>query len=323
MGLNAVISICIPTYNRPALLQEAIESCLLQQYRPLEIVIGDDSTNDDTEELVARLALPPGVSLQYRRHTPSLGQSSNVNDLFARATGSRLLLLHDDDLLCPGGLDRLERGWTDLPGTRCIYGNQYVVAADGALLADETESVNRQYFRMTPYAGRQASGLTAGLWQQMPNDCFLIESDLARTVGYRQEEEMGQCVDVDFAIRVGMAAGAGEFVFLDEFISKYRLTEHSIMRNRKLNHGRHLLLAFIESLPTKEAAEEDARQILLRRLGLGASLDAATAGHRSLGLRIMMSRYYTKPFFSRWTMYRLLCIASPRLAEAARRVIRG
>jgi hypothetical protein len=44
--------------------------------------------------------------------------------------------------------------------------------------------------------------------------------------------------------------------------------------------------------------------VLLHRIGLGASLDAAIAGDRLLAFRILLSKYYSKPFFSRWTLLR-------------------
>jgi glycosyltransferase involved in cell wall biosynthesis len=304
------------------LLKEAIESCFIQDYRPLEILIGDDSKDDATARLVETLDAPSGVSVRYERHAPSLGQSGNVNSLFRRASGDRLILLHDDDLLCADGVALLDRGWQDFPGTRCIYGKQYMIGADGRMLPDETKELNEYYFRDGTYAGRQGSGLEASLRQQMPNNGYLIETALAREVGYRAESEIGQSVDADFAVRVGMSVQPGQFVFLDAFTSKYRLTPDSIMRSKSINHGQHLLYAALQQIRT-DAAEGKAKDIMLRRVALDASLDAARAGQRLVALNILMSKYYDKPMLSRWTLFRLLCIVSPRLGEAAGRLLRG
>src|ERR1700761_5759568 len=111
----SLISICIPTYQRPDLLAEALESCFAQTYTQFEIVIGDDSQDVDTERLVAGYEIAYPGRIRYERHIPSLGQNRNVNDLFARARGSRLLLLHDDDRLLPDALRSLAKLWEDLP----------------------------------------------------------------------------------------------------------------------------------------------------------------------------------------------------------------
>jgi glycosyltransferase involved in cell wall biosynthesis len=316
--VSNVISIGIPTYHRPALLKEAIESCFMQGHRPLEIVIGDDSRNDETQALVGGLQAPDGVNIAYLRNAPALGQSGNVNSLFARAAGPRFMLLHDDDLLCADGLGALLRAWSAFPGARCVYGMQYVIDPAGAILDGETEALNQRFHRTASRLGRQASGFVAGLQQQMPNNAYLIETELARAVGYRRESDVGRLsVDADFAIRVGMAVADGAFVLIDDFVSKYRLSTTSIMRSTEHNHGQHLFFAYVEGLRTRSAAEEEAKQGMLRRMGLGASLDAAMAGQRAQGLRILLSRHYPKPMLSRWTMLRLLCLASPRIGVAA------
>src|SRR5271155_1251140 len=106
-----LITICIPTYRRPALLREAIETCFLQDYRPLEILVGDDSGNDAALQVTRSLQLPPGIAIRHVVHEHPLRQARNVNWLFNNASGSRCLLLHDDDGLVQGGLDKLVSAW--------------------------------------------------------------------------------------------------------------------------------------------------------------------------------------------------------------------
>ena len=47
-----LVSVIIPTFNRPKYFKEALESVLNQTYRHFEIVISDDGTNDETEQLI-------------------------------------------------------------------------------------------------------------------------------------------------------------------------------------------------------------------------------------------------------------------------------
>jgi hypothetical protein len=321
--MEALISICIPTYHRPLLLKETIESCLVQKYRPLEIVIRDNSENDETSILIDNLVFPEGVTVNYYRHVESLGPARNANSLFDAAAGSRLLLLHDDDLLCAGGLDRLHLGWNEFPGARCIYGNQYVINEAGDILTHETERVNEEYFRRPECAGRQGSGLEAALRQQFPHNGFLIETALAREVRYRLESEVGYGLDTDFAIRVGMAVRTGELVYLDCFVSKYRLTQSSLLRSIDINNGHHLLFSSVQNVKTTTPMEREAQNIFLNRICAGAVLDAALAGNRYLALRLLLSEFYQKPVLSKWTILRLICLVSPSLGAYLRRVLRS
>ena len=49
-----LVSVLIPTYNRPRYFEEALCSVLEQTYPNIEIIVGDDSTNDETEKVLQK-----------------------------------------------------------------------------------------------------------------------------------------------------------------------------------------------------------------------------------------------------------------------------
>jgi glycosyltransferase involved in cell wall biosynthesis len=306
------ITICIPTYRRPELLKHAVESCLLQKYRPLQILIGDDSGDGQSSKLLAALDLPRDITLQLIEHSPPLRQARNVQWLMQHATGDRLLLLHDDDSLCEGGLDVLVKAWSTSSAVRCVYGKQYLISPDGQILLEQTEEFNTRYGRVKSQEGIQRSALSAGLTQQLPNNCFLVESALAKRVGYRTEEEVGHSVDADFGVRLGHAAGAGSFMFVDNYVSYYRLTASSILRTRAFNYGEHLFFSAIQQTAVPEE-DQDSRDLLLRRISARAVLNAAMTGDRSAAFKILTSKYYDLPYTDKRTLFRLCYIVWPSL----------
>lgn len=311
---NNLISICIPTYNRPELLQEAILSCFSQSYRPLEIVISDNSDRYNLQDIIDQLVPPQSIELRYHRNQPPVSPADNVNRLFDTARGGRLLLLHDDDLLCAGGLDDLVEQWDAHPNVRCVYGKPEIIDHDGHAMPRDTSGFNSRYYRTAQYAGPQTSGLEAGLRQQIPINGFLVETALARTIRYRAYESLGSAVDADFGIRLGAAVQSGAFIFVDKFVSKYRISQDSILRAKSVNHGYHLFYKALQGVTTSTSAEAVAKGDFLDRSALDASLDAAMSGERSLCLKIMLSKHYKASLFSRWTGFRLLVMAFPRFA---------
>ena len=87
---NRLITICIPTFRRPDLLVEAIQTCFQQNYRPSrKFLIGDDSMDEKSFDLTRGLALPSGTSLCATSFTlTSLKQARNVSWLFSNASGA-------------------------------------------------------------------------------------------------------------------------------------------------------------------------------------------------------------------------------------------
>jgi glycosyltransferase involved in cell wall biosynthesis len=318
--VDPLISICIPTCRRPHLLREAVESCFRQDYRPLEIIIGDDSGDDRSVETVRGLSRPDRVMVVHFIHNPPLRQARNVDWLITNSRGGRLLLLHDDDLLCDSGIDKLVEAWDAAGGIACVYGKQYVLSPEGKVLWSQTETFNNRYGRVTANRGVQESPLSAGLSQQIPNNCFLVDAKLARAVGYRTEEQVGNSVDEDFGIRLGEAASDKSFFYIDEFVSCYRLTEHSILRSRHYNYGEHLLFSEVAKL---EVPERDlpARDQSLRRMSAKAVLNAAMAGERMKALSIFFSRHYGLRYTDIRSLFRLVYIAWPRLGSRLNRLL--
>lgn len=91
----------IPVYNRPVLLLEAVESVLAQTYRPIEIIIVDDGSTDDTSEVADQLAgQHPGIVRAIHIANGGPGLAREAGRLIAR--GHYIQHLDSDDVLLPG-----------------------------------------------------------------------------------------------------------------------------------------------------------------------------------------------------------------------------
>ena len=51
---HPLVSIMIPTYNRPELFEKTLQSALAQSYEHIEILVNDNSTNEDTNSLIRK-----------------------------------------------------------------------------------------------------------------------------------------------------------------------------------------------------------------------------------------------------------------------------
>lgn len=99
-----VVSILIPSHNRASCLvgylREAIESALAQSYREIEVIVVDDGSEDETQDLLRSY----GTRIRWYSHR-RLCTAASLNLGARNATGRYLAFLDDDDLWHP---DKLE-----------------------------------------------------------------------------------------------------------------------------------------------------------------------------------------------------------------------
>lgn len=100
--MSDLISVIIPTYNYGKYIEEAIQSVLHQDYAPLEIVIVDDGSTDNTCEIV-KPYLTDNVRYYYQENK---GNAAARNFGIRQARGTYIALLDADDLYLPHKLSR-------------------------------------------------------------------------------------------------------------------------------------------------------------------------------------------------------------------------
>ncbi|MEW6660288.1 MAG: glycosyltransferase [Thermodesulfobacteriota bacterium] len=96
------VSVIIPTYNRAALVKEAVAAVLAQTYRDLELLVVDDGSTDGTSETMAAY----GEAIRVLRSPRRRGVSAARNLGIAAARGEWLAFLDSDDLWLPEKLAR-------------------------------------------------------------------------------------------------------------------------------------------------------------------------------------------------------------------------
>lgn len=91
--MNPKISVVIPTYNRAAKVQKAIESVLTQTFFDLEVIVVDDGSADDTGNVIAQ-AFGDRIRYYYQANQ---GASAARNKGIAEARGEWIAFLDSDD----------------------------------------------------------------------------------------------------------------------------------------------------------------------------------------------------------------------------------
>lgn len=97
------LSLCIATFNRAAFLAEMLDSIIKQVTDECEIVVSDNASTDDTEEVVATISRRFD-RVRYVRQSTNEGIDRNFNHAVEVASGEYCWLLPDDDVLKPNAI---------------------------------------------------------------------------------------------------------------------------------------------------------------------------------------------------------------------------
>jgi glycosyltransferase involved in cell wall biosynthesis len=118
MGNKSLVSVIIPVYNCERYLAQATESALVQTYQPIEIIVIDDGSTDDSAQVAKRFS----PSVQYV-HQPNSGIGAARNSGINLAQGSFLAFLDADDVWVEDKLMQQMAVFKSTPGLDLVFGH--------------------------------------------------------------------------------------------------------------------------------------------------------------------------------------------------------
>ena len=98
----SLVTIIVPSYNSSAYIEEALNSCLKQDYKNIELLISDDHSSDNTPVKVNEWLSKHKsafVNAKFIQQKENLGVTANTNFLIKEAQGKYIRLLESDDIL--------------------------------------------------------------------------------------------------------------------------------------------------------------------------------------------------------------------------------
>jgi glycosyltransferase involved in cell wall biosynthesis len=111
------VTIIIPCFNGSRFIQSTIESAVRQTRPPLEVIVIDDGSTDDSAVIAERFG-PPVRVIRQSNHGESFARNRGVE----AATGTHVLFLDADDLLAPRSLEHMAGALDDRPGALALMG---------------------------------------------------------------------------------------------------------------------------------------------------------------------------------------------------------
>lgn len=215
--IESTISIIIPTFNRAALLQRAIKSCIDQRYKSLEIIVVDDCSSDETEEVVSSFS---DCRLVYVKMDVNGGAGLAKNKGASVARSGLITFLDSDDYYYHDGvIDEivLALGSSDFVAYRsyCIESGAEQRIERSEILGEPYKWLMAHplhYIGKPPYAMNKTMLLQAGGFEASPRwgeALNLWREMFRRNIRFSLIESVGYVVCIHDGARVSTGSNSG------------------------------------------------------------------------------------------------------------------
>lgn len=222
-----LVSILIPTYNRPEYLRRAVESCLAQIYPNYEVIITDNSTNDESARMAAAWNYP---RVRYFKNQGNVGPVASSNRAVSLSSGQYIKFLMDDDLLKPRCLELMVKALEENPTAGVAMAPMELIDETDRRIYPKFYGFRTMRYRYRYQVGdglidrrRILQGFLAGA-RRSDYPCTVPSGLMFRAEALRQagkfREEADFAGDLEMCMRV---APEWDFYYIDEVLSSWRL----------------------------------------------------------------------------------------------------
>jgi glycosyltransferase involved in cell wall biosynthesis len=133
--MTARVSVIVPTFNRSALLREALASVLAQRQPEMAVLVADNASDDDTPNVVRSF---DDSRLSYLRRETNIGWLDNFNRSLAGVSTEYVSVLGDDDRMLPGAMVRAVDALDRAPSAAFCHSSFDQIDARGATVLAAT-----------------------------------------------------------------------------------------------------------------------------------------------------------------------------------------
>lgn len=130
--ISNLVSTIIPVYNRSEMVLKAVDSVLEQTYRPIEIILVNDGSTDNTPQVLENLARQHPEVIVIHRENGGAGLARETGRLAAQ--GEFIQYLDSDDWLLPNKFTDQVKALKDHPNCAIAYGTSMLIAENGSTI---------------------------------------------------------------------------------------------------------------------------------------------------------------------------------------------
>lgn len=242
MIITPEVSVIIPTYNRSSMVQLAIKSVQEQTFSDLEIIVIDDGSNDNTQEVISQFQKSDNriVYLYQNNQGPSVSRNTGIKS----SHGKYISFLDSDDLWKPDKIEKQLSIFKQHEDIDVVYVNYINIDNSGDFISYNLSSEADNKFK------------SFSLYEKLFYFCAVTGSDssviakrdaIIRTGFF--DEHLYVSEDRDYWRRMAISCN---FYFLDEYLVLIRRHKNSQTGdiNRAWESDQQYLIKLYNEVPT-------------------------------------------------------------------------
>jgi glycosyltransferase involved in cell wall biosynthesis len=222
------VTVGMPIFNRAHLLRETIGYVLAQTYGDFELIVFNDGSTDGSLEIARSIADPRLTVIDSENRGPP----HPLNEIYARARGEHVIILHDHDIFASTLLEKSVAALDAFPEAGFVLQGGATVSEDGLSNyrehSQDWPALNRGFQR-----GAEVL-LSPGGFSSPFHACSMVRRSALLAVGPSYEPDYGLYADADLWLRL---LRRFDFVYLPEVLFRFRERERNghFMSNREFD----------------------------------------------------------------------------------------
>ncbi|RYE12500.1 MAG: glycosyltransferase, partial [Rickettsiales bacterium] len=217
--MNPTVSILVPTYNRSALLKKALVSILGQSFSDYEIIVVDNCSSDDTEEIVASLR---DNRIRYHKNDINIGPIGNHNIALLLSKGKYVYTFSDDDIMMPNNLESKVKILETHNNVGLVHSNISVINENNDVISEHwayNMKVGHRLKLEPLMTGSEAYKYLYREWNFISMPSVLIRKSILDSHRLWFNNQLNYLVDYDLWIKIAKIA---DFYYINEALVSYR-----------------------------------------------------------------------------------------------------
>jgi len=216
---HSLVSIIVITYNQEKFIKECVESIIKQTYKNIEIIIADDSSLDDTKNILINLERKYPLKITLLLSKKNEGITKNSNKALKKCRGEFICFTGGDDVFFPNKIER-QINWIKNDNNRVMCGH------DAEIIDKNSNFVNKKFSNLTKIRSGIGPKKIINYGPPFPSSSMLFRKTNLPKYGFDPIIKFSS----DWKLMIDLVYDDKIYGYIDDCLSSYRIHDKNVTK---------------------------------------------------------------------------------------------